>query len=533
MSRSMDPRIFWLCAILILLVAAAMRIRYAGTRDALWRDEVFEIRLATESETVGEVLRVVRKDGQSPLHYLITRAVGRERALKRWHVLIPGWLTVLLLMVLARRWFGPRCALLCGLFAATSPFLIHYSAELRGYALYGLLTLVYFGIYLEFRDRRTPGWAIAWGAASALLAYCHYFGLFLVLVSGLLSLLDRPYRRSLGDAVLAGAIFVICFLPWMPALFDSLAEGGQKWAQANPDLRRALTPAHALTGRGGGSLLWSGIVLGAWVFLLGRWPVAERRRFKTILVVVLGSAFVGWLVQLQGGRGFITRYFIGHNLLLLPAALLYWSRVGTLGEVVVWRGLNTGRLYRIGPRAHAAIGLVFVLASGALMLSDEERWTSRKFTAHEDARRFLVANMRPGDLLLASGAQEVAAFQFHCPDLDIEAVPYIREPRGIALPVRLTPEEIDRRVEAFEARVRAHRGRVWLYRPVDRIGYARPSDPKGAVRTERLDPRLREIRSLNRRLYRSLDEHGERSVAWQKHAMHAYRLELYTPRDDS
>ena len=119
------------------------------------------------------------RDRWPPLSYLVTRAVdrmlGREFLLGRWHVLAFGWLTVLLLMLFVRRWFGPACALLCGLFAATNPFLIHYSAEIRGYALYGLLTVVYFGVYFEFREKRTWQWAVGWGVAAAAMTYCSKF----------------------------------------------------------------------------------------------------------------------------------------------------------------------------------------------------------------------------------------------------------------------------------------------------------------------------------------------------------------------
>jgi uncharacterized membrane protein len=270
MSDSVKHRLYWLGALIILIAAASLRLQYADTRGLLWRDEIFEVRVAADTDTFAESMQIVRDDRWPPLSYLVTRAVdrtfGREFLLGRWHVLLPAWLTVFFLMLFVRRWFGPGCALLCGLFAATSPFLIHFSVELRGYALYGLLTILYFGVYFEFRERRTWSWAAGWGVASALLAYCHYFGLFFILVSGLLSLLDRPYRRSLAQAALGGAVFLLCFLPWLPAFGDALSSGGQPWVRGNVAFKHVFAPARILLGETWQWLIWSGIALSGLVF---------------------------------------------------------------------------------------------------------------------------------------------------------------------------------------------------------------------------------------------------------------------------
>ncbi|MHC4408246.1 MAG: hypothetical protein ACYS0F_04500 [Planctomycetota bacterium] len=544
MTANLNPRVYWLGALLILLVAGGLRLHYAGTREALWRDELFELAVGAETESIAECLAIVREDGQSPLHYLVTRGVdrafGRAFLLQRWHVFAASWLAVLALMLLARHWFGPRCSLLCGLFAATSPILIFYSAELRGYALYSLLTLVYFGVYFEFRQRRTRGWAMAWGAAAALLAYSHYFGLFFILVSGVLSLFDQHYRRSALHALLAGAAFLICMSPWLPALVEALLSGKQHWASGSADFARVTSPARIVLEKSGRYLVWSGIGLGALVFALGRWPDRERRIFTALLISIFGSALVAWLVQLQGNRGLITRYFIGHTTLLLPPALLYWSRVGTLGEVAVWRGLKTGRVYRVGPRVHATIGVVFIAVTWILQVQDPKGWVRKRVTPHEPARAWIESRRGEGDLIVASPGFMAEAFRYHCRgSFEVIPVPPVFGESSIHGPVRADPAELERAWEEFSKRVTSHlqagRG-VWYYTLSSRGTHPIPDDGRRGWDKPPawLTDRGIERRRLHKSLIESLEANGER-VLLRKWIRDEFRIpcRLMLYRDDS
>ncbi|MHC4849221.1 MAG: glycosyltransferase family 39 protein, partial [Planctomycetota bacterium] len=525
-------------ALIIMIAAAALRLQYAGTIGQLWRDEIFEIRVAAETETVAESMRIVRDDRWPPLSYLVTRAVdrvfGRDFLVGRWHVLLPAWLTVFFLMLFVRRWFGPGCALLCGLFAATNPFLIHYSAEIRGYALYGLLTVIYFGIYFEFRQKRTWPWAAAWGVAAALLAYCHYFGLFFILVSGLLSLGDRPYRRSWTQATLGAATFLLCFSPWLPALGDALSSGGQHWANGTVELMQIFMPATALLGEDGQWLIWSGIVLGFVAF--GRLPKREQQVFLALPIIVVGSAIVGWLVQTQDGRGFTPRYLLGHALMLLPVGLLFWARVGTLGRIAFWRGLHTGRIYRLDMRILGVAGLALVGHAWVLQRQDPDGWVRHHKTPHEEARTLIQEQFQKGDLVVAGSGFQAEGFRYHCEGVfEVLATPHIDGEASTRGKVHVKPAEVERKMarvaHRVEQQIRAG-GRVWYYFPASPWNYPIREDGAWNIAPERLSERQEKLRSMHLRILAPLEQNGERRMLklWAEGYLTCYRLVLYRAR---
>lgn len=522
---------------MILIVAAALRVQYAETRRVLWRDEIFEIQIGAETESIAESMRLVRDDRWTPLSYLVTRAVdhtfGREFLLGRWHVLTFGWLTVLSLMLLARRWFGSACALLCGVFAATSPFLIHYSAEIRAYALYCLLTVVYFGVYFEFRERRTWRWAIGWGVAATLIAYCHYFGLFFILVSGVLALLDRPFRRSFGHAVIGGAAFLICFSPWMPALRDAMSSGGQHWVRGDVKFDRVFLPAKILLGEKGKWLIWGGIALGGIAAARGRFTPHERRIFLALPIIIVGSAIIGWLVQTQSERAFIGRYLIGHVVILIPAGLFYWARVGTLGSVAFWRGLQSGRIYTIDARVVGALGLALLGWAWITNLEDRDGWVRNRLTPHGEARAVIAEQFQEGDLILAGSGFTAEGFAYNCAGLfDVLVVPHHDDEASTRGRVHVSPRELARRNAEVELRIEQSLlagNRVWYYFPVSIRTY--PIDGVGEIhRTpRRLSKYERVLRLRHLRFLCVMDQYGERTTfqSWTKGYLHQFRLIRY------
>jgi len=533
--RGLPPaRLPVLAALAILAAAGALRLGHARDRDTLWRDEVYEVRLAIESPSVGAMLEVVRADGQPPGHYLLSRAVAKafgEDALRaRWHVLLAGWLTVLALMLLCRRWFGVRCALVTGLFAATSPYLVHYSAELRGYALFGILAVVHAGAYLRYRDRRTHGTAVVWALSAAAAAYVHYYALFLVLVAGVLSLTDR---RAVAQAALAGAVFCLAYAPWMPALLESLRDGQQLWAAGDEPWDEAFAPAWLVLGDGAAIVTWAGLALGLLVFRLGKWPPRERTRFVALAAMGLGSSAVAWIVQTQGGRGFGDRYLLGSSLMLLPAALLYWSRAGTLGEAAVWRGLVTGRIYRIRPSIHLLFGCAVLGAAWLHQWTDPDGWTRRAFATHGDARRLIAREWREGDLVVANSRiiGDALAYGWDKPVRRGPRTHLEEDPAGRRA---VDEDELARGIAQLQAEIGARLragGRVWYYTEASTHRYPLPSDPPPA---DDWAPTVldRTQRRIHAATLAALEEHGYRTFLLDRpdDYVHAFRLALYRPK---
>jgi len=148
------------CGVLILLLGLLLRVRHASERDGIWRDEAQAAYITHESSDTSELVAKLGVEGHPPLPYLLDRLAqqrwGLDHDLRRRVPIFFGVLTVLGVMLLGWWTFGPRCALFAGLFVAMSPFFIYYSAEVRPYALFGLLCVVHAFAYLAYLKR--PGY---------------------------------------------------------------------------------------------------------------------------------------------------------------------------------------------------------------------------------------------------------------------------------------------------------------------------------------------------------------------------------------
>lgn len=450
------PLLLLACA--IVLLAGALRVRHAMQRQSLWSDEAYDFAMVTESDTIGELDAKVMRDGHPPLHYWIEwicYRVGGERALlERWPHVFLGTAAVGLVMLLAWRWFGARCALLTGLLAAHSPYLIYYSAELRSYALLAATAPIFGLAYLRFFDRRDRRSAILWGLSAALIAYAHYFGFFAIIAGGLWYVAHDRTRGGFRRAATAGITFTIAFAPWMPAFIWQLDRDLQPWATPNTDpveLIRTLK----LTASGSGWLILFASLLAGGVML---YRSRERRPFFALVVVALGAGALAWTMQLWRGAWEL-RYLIAYVLLLLPPACVYLSRMGTLGEVTFWR-------FRLSPRVHGAIGIVLIITLIGFQWRDRKGWLRKRITPLPELIEVLGTQGRPSDLIVVGGGWSAPAFlhEYHGP-LAVVAPPHAVEGGRL---VRRQFDSPEARAAAFEEQVEAigrhlrDGGRVWI-----------------------------------------------------------------------
>ena len=125
-------------------------------------------------------------------------------------------------------------ALLAAAFMALSPFQIDWSQQVRMYALGSTLTLFSCWLLVRALDAVTPRWQDygPYAATAALLAYTHYFGLFVLAAQFLYACgccfrqkarLDPSGRRSpdarfsmAGHVLWAFCAIAALWLPWLP-----------------------------------------------------------------------------------------------------------------------------------------------------------------------------------------------------------------------------------------------------------------------------------------------------------------------------
>jgi hypothetical protein len=91
------------------------------------------------------------------------------------------------------------------------------------------------------------GTAVAYAVTASLVAYLHYFGLYLVAWQALGTGLFRPWRdwRVARVVVTAYGLFIVLYVPWLPSLVAQFLN--PVWPTAGPS-----RPVAAHTGEAAG-----------------------------------------------------------------------------------------------------------------------------------------------------------------------------------------------------------------------------------------------------------------------------------------
>lgn len=134
--------------VLVAIMAAGLLLRLHGlTRTSLWLDEGFSVQIAVLERE--RFLDILLSDTQPPLYYAAlmgwTLLFGTGEFAIRLLGVVIGVLTLPVVFAIGRLVAGPRIALLATALLATSSLHIHYSTEVRMYAL-----LILFGAIAIF-----------------------------------------------------------------------------------------------------------------------------------------------------------------------------------------------------------------------------------------------------------------------------------------------------------------------------------------------------------------------------------------------
>jgi hypothetical protein len=195
-------------AIVALVLVAGIGLRLSETvRARLWTDEYLVLEIGSQP-TASAVAAKLRSEANPPLYFLLAhvvigKAADPELALRLVSALAGTLTTALAAWIAWRRW-GLFPAMVASILVASSAVAVHYSAEIRPFAILGLVTLV----YLEILDRALTRPSIVFLASEALLialaTSLHAYGAPLLFVGPAVCLATRRYGGLRSQALVAG-----------------------------------------------------------------------------------------------------------------------------------------------------------------------------------------------------------------------------------------------------------------------------------------------------------------------------------------
>jgi mannosyltransferase len=203
------------------LVFLGFGIRVYGLEfHSLWLDEAVSVYLASFPPL--EIVRqgVTLQEPNPPLYHLALslwmRIFGSSAGSVRLLSVFAGCLYLPAIHLLGRRLLSRRAAFLASLLAALNPFLVWYSQEARMYALVAMLSV--WSLYCFVRALDTPRWYwwTAYVGVTVASLYTHFYAVLLLPAEFIFLLLyARAHRAALRRGVLAWALSLLSFAPWL------------------------------------------------------------------------------------------------------------------------------------------------------------------------------------------------------------------------------------------------------------------------------------------------------------------------------
>jgi len=405
----------------LTLLAALLRLAHLG-EPSLWWDEF--ITLGVASGPLAQGLAGLAHQAPSdvgvelfpPLQHAITHVfllAGRLDWLVRLPVTLAGIATVPAVYLLLRRPLGRSSAFCGALLLALSVYHVHFSRELRPYALFMLENVLALHCLAELLERPRKGLYAAYGGLVCAMLYTSYMaatllGAQLLYVGAVLALRfargGRARREALACAVrlaLALALAALAYLPWTPAqlrVLTLLRAPGQApvitWGFVQDAFREFAAFAYAGEFPAGALLAGLGL-MGALLALARR----ESRSFAWLLLLWAG---LPWLsILLAGVRMELSSRYVFPTML---GCTLFAGHA--LGRGAAWLAdrLLAGRAF---PAATLALAGLACAWANAPNLQSLDAYYGRESSHYKDLAAWCAENRDNADLLLFANPRQI------------------------------------------------------------------------------------------------------------------------------
>jgi|GEM_PF-580284 len=358
----------------ILFMGFFLRLINLGEKS-LWLDESLGILFA--QNPIARFFDLLRMDVHPPLYFLVLKLLllfSANPVFLRIFSVICGTAGLAVIYPAFKRRGERNTVFLCLFFLALSPLAIHYSQEIRMYALFFLLGNLTLWSALRFAEKSEFQPFVVFSVCSAIILYVHYFaGVF---VAGCLFFIawermreHKNVLQGLREAFHTALLIVILYIPWISTFlrhFSSASMGGKHSQSHIAHFSRNL--AEYFTQMFGGVMAWAPLEkillfrtnpyhLGSlgwilfFVFILfflvrGIYESRKEGRFFRALVSVMGAGFILTFIHLAFKGRFYSRCFI----IFLPA-LFYMLARGILSMKM--------KILRVGAMVYFSICLLF------------------------------------------------------------------------------------------------------------------------------------------------------------------------------
>lgn len=223
--------------ILILILSLGVWLRfYDLSKESFWNDELSTWRRSNYKSIQDVIDKGIRPDVHPPgyqiIIYFVEKYIGDSEFILRLPSVISGILSILVMFLVGNQLYSHREGLISAALMAVSSLSISYSQQARSYSILLLFTLLatYFWISIlkSLKQGSRPPYYITLGyiITATASSYLHYFGLYLIALHGLGTLLffiRKP--KELLYVFLLYLSVTIAYLPWLSTMWGHLNKG--------------------------------------------------------------------------------------------------------------------------------------------------------------------------------------------------------------------------------------------------------------------------------------------------------------------
>lgn len=434
----------------IFFLGLALRLCQLDT-DSLWVDE---IATATWSRLDPRLIMSRAYADNLPLTYVVTRLgavlLGDTDFALRLPPALLGSISILLAYKVGEILWTRKDGLWGALLMAVSAYHIHYSQEVRHYALMvflALLGLIF--LLVALREGRVGPW-VGFGLCTVLSLYNHYFALFflpaeVVLAAWVIAeqwsarrggeahtshinehrLLSPPARQTVMFATSLASV-ALCYIPRLSAMRGLAAEqaGSEPLGVSMTRLQWSGRTIHEMFTIQMGA---EGPVLLLWLALLLLGLAACERKRVAFVLLWIGTPFA--FLSVVDLQIFHLRYLV----FILPISLLVVGRGARLASDAVHRGLP-----RIVGDRRLQIVLSWTLTAfvvGGLCVPPLMDYYAEEKPDWRSAAGYMRESLLPGDIILADGDRHREGRDYYRVTLSL---PFYLDRLGVP-PTRILP----------------------------------------------------------------------------------------------